>query len=134
MPTEASGAVSIGNKRPELRHFSALAGLDAFAMAVEADTEAHNMVESLLYLDGLICEAFDIPQPSPTKINALVTKLLSRSEMLSNPEALKAVKAEAEGLVKAGAWDLNSVCEFEDVKAEARASKVSVHFGKLMDA
>ena len=135
MPVEASASLGRGEhrqKEQELRHVSALAGLDTFAMAVEADTEAHNMVESLLDLDSLIRQAFDIPQPSSTNINALVTKLLSRSEMLSNPEALKAVKAEAEGLVKAGAWDLNSVREFEDVKSEARASRVSVHFGKLM--
>ena len=63
---------------------------------------------------------------------AMVTKLLSRAEMLSNPKALEAIRAEADGLVKAGNWDLSSVREKEDVRKEAKASGVSVHFGQLM--
>ena len=62
----------------------------------------------------------------------MVTKLLSRAEMLSNPKALEAIRAEADGLVKAGTWDLSSVREKEDVRKEAKASGVSVHFGQLM--
>ena len=62
----------------------------------------------------------------------MVTKLLSRAEMLSNPKALEAIRAEADGLVKAGTWDLGSVREKEDVRKEAKASGVSVHFGQLM--
>ena len=58
----------------------------------------------------------------------MVTKLLSRAEMLSNPKALEAIRAEADGLVKAG----SSVREKEDVRKEAKASGVSVHFGQLM--
>ena len=52
--------------------------------------------------------------------------------MLSNPKALEAIRAEADGLVKAGTWDLGSVREKEDVRKEAKASGVSVHFGQLM--
>ena len=63
---------------------------------------------------------------------AMVTKLLSRAEMLSNPQALDAVKAEADGLIKAGTWSLDSVREKEDVRAEAKRTGVSVHFGQLM--
>ena len=62
----------------------------------------------------------------------MVTKLLSRAEMLSNPKALEAIRAEADGLVKAGTWELSSVREKEDVRKEAKASGVSVHFGQLM--
>eukprot|EP00435_Cladocopium_sp_Y103_P068964 s77_g32.t1 len=40
--------------------------------------------------------------------------------------------AEADGLLKAGTWDLSSVREKEDVRAEAKRSGVSVHFGQLM--
>ena len=70
--------------------------------------------------------------PSPPEIKAMVTKLLSRAEMLSNPKALEAIRAEADGLVKAGTWNLSSVREKEDVRKEAKASGVSVHFGQLM--
>ena len=62
----------------------------------------------------------------------MVTKLLSRAEMLSNPQALEAVKAEADGPIKAGTWSLDSVREKEDVRAEAKRTGVSVHFGQLM--
>ena len=62
----------------------------------------------------------------------MVTKLLSRAEMLSNPKALEAIRVEADGLVKAGTWDLSSVREKEDVRKEAKASGISVHFGQLM--
>jgi aryl carrier-like protein len=62
----------------------------------------------------------------------MVTKLLSRAEMLSDPLALEAVKAEADGLIKAGTWSLDSVREKEDVRAEAKRTGVSVDFGQLM--
>ena len=62
----------------------------------------------------------------------MVTKLLSRAEMLSNPKALEAVKAEADGLIKAGTWSLDSVREKDDMRAEAKRTGLSVHFGQLM--
>ena len=62
----------------------------------------------------------------------MVTKLLSRTEMLKDPEALQKVKDEAGGLVDEGAWEYESVREKEHVRAEAKASGISVHFGKLM--
>ena len=62
----------------------------------------------------------------------MVTKLLSRAEMLSNPEALEAVKADNDFFVKAGAWSPDSVREKEEVRAEAKRTCVSVHFGQLM--
>ena len=52
--------------------------------------------------------------------------------MLSNPEALEAAKAEADGIIKAGTWPLDSVREKEDVRPEAKRTGVSVHFGQLM--
>ena len=62
----------------------------------------------------------------------MVTRLLSRAEMLASPEALEAVRLEATGLEKAGVWDLNSVREYDQVAAEARRSSIKVHFGQLM--
>ena len=51
---------------------------------------------------------------------------------MSNPLALEAVKVEADGLIKAGTWSLDSVSEKEEVRAEAKRTGVSVHFGQLM--
>ena len=63
------------------------------------------------------------------EVQAMVTKLLSRAEMLSNPQALDAVKAEANGLIKAGTWSLDSVREKEDVAPRPSAPECPVHFG-----
>ena len=52
--------------------------------------------------------------------------------MLASPEALSAVRKEAEGLEKAGTWDLNSVWEQADVCSEAKKTGISVHFGQFM--
>jgi hypothetical protein len=63
---------------------------------------------------------------------AMVTKLLSRKEMLSCPKALAAIQAEAEGLLKAQTWSLESVRSKREVIREAKASGATVHFGSLM--
>ena len=52
--------------------------------------------------------------------------------MLSDPRALEAIRAEADGLVRAGTWDLASVREKDEIRKEAKESGVSVHFGQLM--
>ena len=115
-------------------HVSPLSGFEELAVAVEADPKAHAMVCELLDHERLFSQAlgFDSPSTSTEEVTAMVTKLLSRSEMLSDPRALEAIKAEADGLVKAGTWDLDSVREKDDVRADAKASGVSVHFGQLM--
>ena len=117
-----------------LKHISPLAGFEDLAIAVESDPTVNNLVEELLDHDKLLAQAIDpsLKDESPQEIKAMVTKLLSRAEMLSNPKALEAVKAEADGLIKAGTWSLDSVREKEDVRAEAKRTGVSVHFGQLM--
>ena len=52
--------------------------------------------------------------------------------MLASPEALAAVRAEADGLRSVPTWDENHPREFEDVRSESCQSGVKVHFGKLM--
>ena len=123
-----------------LKHVSPLSGYEELAIAVESDPSVNAMVTELLDHRKLLAEAFQLSHEgdaaagasSPDVINAMVTKLLSRSEMLADPRALDAVRAEAAGLEKAGAWHLTSVREMADVKAEAKASGISVHFGQLM--
>eukprot|EP00434_Breviolum_minutum_P044887 symbB.v1.2.040145.t1/scaffold7025.1/size13762/1 len=112
-----------------LRHVSALSGFEDLAIAVESDEQAHNMVSELLDLEALLGNS--ITEDS-SEVHAMVTKLLSRAEMLNDPRALQAIREEAEGLVKAGTWDLESVQEYQSVKDQARKSGVSVHFGQLM--
>ena len=117
-----------------LKHVSPLSGFEDLAVAVEADATANAMVCELLDHERLLAQALDIQHPASSneEINAMVTKLLSRAEMLSDPRALEAIRAEADGLVKAGTWDLASVREKDEIKQEAKASGVSVHFGQLM--
>ena len=62
----------------------------------------------------------------------MVTKLLSRAEMLASPEALQAIKQEATGLQDVGVWDSSTVREKAEVAAQARQSGIKVHFGQLM--
>ena len=112
-----------------LRHVSALSGLDDLAVAIESDETAHSMVSELLDLEALLGNSLS---SNPEEVHLMVTKLLSRTEMLNDPRALKAIREEADGLETAGTWDLNSVREHQEVKDEARESGVSVHFGQLM--
>ena len=112
-----------------LRHVSALSGFEDLAIAVESDEQAHNMVSELLDLEALLGNSIS---NDSNEVHAMVTKLLSRAEMLNDPRALQAIREEAEGLVKAGTWDLDSVQEYQSVKDQARKSGVSVHFGQLM--
>ena len=56
----------------------------------------------------------------------------TRAEMLASPEALAAVRAEADGLESVPAWDEDHPREFEDVRSESRKSGIKVRFGKLM--
>ena len=122
-------------KEQDLKHVSALAS-EAFAVAVESDeskVDIEKEVTEIMDLNGLMSDILGIPKGKPcAEVNAAVTKLLSRAEMLSSPEALQAVKAEADGLVAKGTWDLSSVREQDDVRSEAKATKTSVHFGQLM--
>ena len=122
------------DKEQTLKHVSALSGIDAMAIAVETDDTVGQMVEGLMDISALTHEAYQIPKTDDGKdqVAALVTKLLSRTEMLSDPEALQKVKDEAADLVNEGTWEYESVREKEHVRAEAKASGVSVHFGKLM--
>ena len=122
-------------KDQSLKHVSPLAG-EAFAVAVEADESAIDItkeVTEIMDLNGIMCDILGLPKEQPcAEVHAAVTKLLSRAEMLSSPEALQAVKAEADGLVSKGTWDLSSVREQDAVRSEAKSSGTSVHFGQLM--
>ena len=120
-------------KEQETPRVSALAGLVESAAVVEADEEARQIVENVVDLNALISEISDLPKdPASPEVTAMVTKLLSRAEMSSSPEAPAAVRAEADGLRSVPTWDEDNPREFEDVRRESRQSGVKVHFSKLM--
>ena len=115
------------------RHVAALAGFAELAAVVETDETTQRLVSDIVDLNGLISEIEGLPRdPSSPEVMAMVTKLLSRAEMLASPEALAAVRAEADGLRSVPTWDEDHPREFEDVRSESRKSGVKVHFGKLM--
>ena len=108
-------------KEQELKHVSPLSGLETFAAELETDPTANNIVGQLLDANTLLADSLQMEHSdSDSDITAMVTKLLSRSEMLASPEALSAVRKEAEGLENAGTWDLKSVREHADVRSEAK--------------
>ena len=120
-------------KEQELKHVSALSGYEDLAAVVESDEEASRLVEEVVDLNALMCMVHGIPKSAPThEVSAMVTKLLSRAEMLSSPEALEAVRQEAAGLRSVPVWDEENPREFADVQAQARRTGTKVHVGKLM--
>ena len=136
-PAMPCGVISSSSEHREkeqsLKHVSPLSGLEDFAVELESDPTAKQIVGQLLDVNALLADSLKLENPGiDSEIPALVTKLLSRTEMLASPEALTAVRKEAEGLVNAGTWDLNSVREQADVRSEAKKSGISVHFGQLM--
>ncbi|CAE7560940.1 RE1 [Symbiodinium natans] len=121
-------------KEQELKHVSSLAGLEDLAVALEGDEKAHELLTEIVDLNALICQVCDLPKSpsSAPEVNALVTKLLSRAEMLASPQALEAIRAEADGLRAVPVWDETNPREYRDVQSEARRTGAKVHFGKLM--
>ena len=105
-------------KEQETPHVSALAGLVELATVIEADEEARQLVENVVDLNALISEVSGLPKdPASPEVTAMVTKLLSRAEMLSSPEALAAVRAEADGLRSVPTWDEDNPREFDEFTA-----------------
>ena len=74
---------------------------------------------------------FDAAGLAPN-VAAMVTRLLSRKEMLNNPKAVQAVRKEAEGLQSVETWDLKTVTEKQQVVLEAKQGNTKIHLGELM--
>merc|ERR1711973_828844 len=69
---------------------------------------------------------------SDVLVPAMVTQLLSRQEMLKDPDALAAVRKEADGLLSKGTWDLSTVRELTELKEDAKRTGKPIHLGSLM--
>jgi hypothetical protein len=74
----------------------------------------------------------DVGSVSPEWL-AMVHTPVKMEKAMRIPEAKKAVDAEWDKLANIPAYDLNSVCERDQVKARGIRSKVTIHFGHLMD-
>ena len=108
-------------KEQALKHESPLAGLDQLATVIESDETAKTLVEEIADLHGLFCDMNGLLKETPgPEVNALVTKLLSRAEMLASPEALAAIRSEADGLRSVPVWDEQPPREFKDVQSALR--------------
>ena len=62
----------------------------------------------------------------------MVTRLLDRKEMISDPEARKAVKAEGAALIEEGTWLEDTIINRDDPIAWARKNNKKIHMGDLL--
>ena len=62
----------------------------------------------------------------------MVTRQLSRSEVLSRPDALEAIRKEFQGIGDMGTWNLDTVREEGRVRAEALREGIVIHIGDLL--
>ena len=74
-----------------LKHVCPVSGFEDLAVAVETDPTVNNLVPELFDHDHLLAAALQLEDAhKPSKeIQAMVTKFLSRAEMLSNPRRLR---------------------------------------------
>ena len=114
-------------KEQSLKHESPLSGADDFTLLVESDSKTKEIVEELLDVQGLLASAVGMPaKAAETEAHAMVTKLLSRSEMLASPEALEAIKQEATGLQDVGVWDSSPVRLRSQLKRDSLGSRCTL--------
>ena len=64
---------------------------------------------------------------------ALVARPVKQKEFNSNPEAQKSLDVEWENLVKKRAWIIESVREWDAVRAEAQRKGKKLHVGKVFE-
>ena len=67
---------------------------------------------------------------------AAVSRPVSRKEMLVNPDALKKMRDEWNGLTEQGSFEFGTeknplIFEYDSIRSEARTNKEEVHFGRV---
>ena len=67
----------------------------------------------------------------PFHYHVAVAKQLKMDEVMRTPAAKAAMEKEWKKLRDIGCWDLTSVREYDDVRAEALAAERTVHFGRV---
>ena len=66
------------------------------------------------------------------ELPAAVARQLPRTEVLSRPEALQAIRKEFDGVASMGTWDWSSVTEEADVKRRAIEKGETIHLADLL--
>ena len=75
----------------------------------------------------------DIERDDPgDELPAAVTRQLPRSEVLSRPEALEAIRKEMDGVASMGTWEWDSVEEEQTVKKKALDRGETIHLADLL--
>jgi hypothetical protein len=75
---------------------------------------------------------WDACPEAPISVSAMVTKLLDRKDWRKDPLAMKAIQAEAAGLLQEKTWLLETVIEKKDLREWAQKTNTKVHFGELL--
>ena len=76
---------------------------------------------------------FPVDEEEMYALMALVARPVNQKELNSNPEAQKSLDVEWEKFVKKRAWMIESVREWDDVRAEAKRKGKKVHVGKVFE-
>ena len=63
---------------------------------------------------------------------AMVARPVGRKEITSNPDAQKALDVEWNKLMDKGAWRMDSVREWDEVRSEAQKKGKKAHVGKVL--
>ena len=80
-----------------------------------------------------IAKHFAVDEDEMHALMALVASSVNQKELSSNPEAQRSHHVEREKLVKKRAWAIESVREWDDVRAEAKRKGKKVHVGKVFE-
>ena len=94
----------------------------AMPLILRALSQQHRSHEPPSVLDSSTL----VPMP------AFVHKLLDRKEWQGNPQCRQAVLNEADALVAAGTWSLDTVTEKDDLIAKSKRDKSPIHMGELL--
>ena len=60
-----------------------------------------------------------------------IARIVGKKEMLSTPKAAEAVKVEYDKLIDQGAWNLEEVEDWHDVRNRARETGQTIHIGRI---
>ena len=77
-------------------------------------------------------EGYVPPEDVAAGVYALVTRQLTRNEVLSRPDALQAIRKEFDGVGSMGTWELESVDEEFRVKEAALKNGETIHIADLL--
>ena len=102
--------------------------LPSFAPALQCLVKSKDDDAEARHVHSFSCTAVTMPGYAP----CMVTKLLSRQEMVSDQGAIDAVRSEADGLLKLKTWDPSTVVEREVLVSKAKADRQEIHIGDLM--